>query len=274
MKTFVMVVLTALFSMNLIADTSFEELGVSGEMSHSDKLSLAELDNLTPERSGLSNLLSGNTDRSRNRLSEKSSDRNLAKLVVVINRAPRGAAWDAQMAKVYMDGVFTYAFDVSTGKAGHESRIGYFRPVYTNNANPRTNHLRVYDNYYSSKYNSLMAKAIFYSGGYAIHHTDAVKRLGTRASHGCVRFRIEDITIINDAAMRLGNSNYTKRGWTHNKHVKAPYNKRNMKNTYFRNLGRTDVPPINRWTGKLNYSKNTRVVQTLDMVILVKDQRG
>ena len=32
-----------------------------------------------------------------------------------------------------------------------------------------------------------MPYAVFYYGGYAIHGTNAVSRLGTPASHGCVR---------------------------------------------------------------------------------------
>ncbi len=42
--------------------------------------------------------------------------------------------------------------------------------------------------HYSSKYhNSPMPHSIFFRGGYAIHGTNAVSRLGRRASHGCVR---------------------------------------------------------------------------------------
>jgi len=32
-----------------------------------------------------------------------------------------------------------------------------------------------------------MPYSVFYHGGYAIHGTNAVSRLGTPASHGCVR---------------------------------------------------------------------------------------
>lgn len=101
------------------------------------------------------------------RLDEKAADKDLAKIVVIVNRAPKGAATDAQRAKVYIDGRLEKTFIVSTGKVGHESRVGYYRPVYTN-------HLRFYHEYYSGKYGSRMARAIFYSGGYAIHHSDAL----------------------------------------------------------------------------------------------------
>jgi lipoprotein-anchoring transpeptidase ErfK/SrfK len=42
--------------------------------------------------------------------------------------------------------------------------------------------------WYSRKYDmSPMPHSIFFKGGYAIHGTNYVKRLGTPASHGCVR---------------------------------------------------------------------------------------
>lgn len=193
------------------------------------------------------------------RLDEKPQDRDLAKMVVIVNRAPKGTAPDAQKAKVYIDGRLERTFTVSTGKIGHESRTGYFRPVYTN-------HLRFYHEYYSGKYGSRMARAIFYSGGYAIHHTNAVHRLGTRASHGCVRFHLDDIDWINTQAKELlGNQNYVKRKWRHSHH---PSWKQNI---FYRGLAREDVAPINRYTGKVDHNKTTT---TLDMVILVKDQRS
>jgi lipoprotein-anchoring transpeptidase ErfK/SrfK len=42
--------------------------------------------------------------------------------------------------------------------------------------------------HYSSKYyNAPMPYSIFYRGGYAIHGTSAIRALGRRASHGCIR---------------------------------------------------------------------------------------
>jgi hypothetical protein len=192
------------------------------------------------------------------RLDEKPGDRDLAKIVVIVNRAPKGTAIDAQRARVYIDGRLEKTFIVSTGRIGKESRTGYFRPVYTN-------HLRFYHEYYSGKYGSRMARAIFYSGGYAIHHTDAVKKLGTRASAGCVRFKLEDIDWINSQAKELlGKQNYVMRKWSHSHHPSW------KKNIHYKGLAQTDVHPINRYTGDINYHKKTT---SLDMVIIVKDQR-
>ena len=42
--------------------------------------------------------------------------------------------------------------------------------------------------HYSSKYdNAPMPNSIFFHGGYAIHATYDIKRLGRPASHGCIR---------------------------------------------------------------------------------------
>ena len=37
-----------------------------------------------------------------------------------------------------------------------------------------------------------MPYAVFFTGGYAVHATEYTKRLGTPASHGCVRLSLEN----------------------------------------------------------------------------------
>ena len=68
---------------------------------------------------------------------------------------------------------------VSTAKAGYKTPKGRFRPIYLEKM-----HL-------SKEYkNAPMPYSIFFKdGGYAIHGTRAIKRLGKRASHGCVRLK-------------------------------------------------------------------------------------
>ena len=45
--------------------------------------------------------------------------------------------------------------------------------------------------HYSKKYDDApMPYSIFFSGGYAIHATDAVRKLGRPASHGCIRLSL------------------------------------------------------------------------------------
>jgi hypothetical protein len=69
-----------------------------------------------------------------------------------------------------------YDWAVSTGRPGHGTPSGVFHPQ------------RMFTMVHSAKYNNApMPHAIFYSGPYAIHGTEAVWALGHVASHGCVR---------------------------------------------------------------------------------------
>ncbi len=62
-----------------------------------------------------------------------------------------------------------YSFDVSTGRAGHATPTGHFKPVRMNQI------------WYSSKYeNAPMPWSIFFHGGYAIHGTTDIRHLGPR----------------------------------------------------------------------------------------------
>jgi L,D-transpeptidase catalytic domain len=70
----------------------------------------------------------------------------------------------------------TYVWPISSGKAGHATPDGVFRPR------------AMYAMVHSAKYNNApMPHSIFFYGQYAIHGTNAVGSLGRPASHGCVR---------------------------------------------------------------------------------------
>lgn len=65
---------------------------------------------------------------------------------------------------------------VSTAGKGHITPVGTFRPYTLERM------------HYSRKYNnSPMPYSVFFKGGYALHGTNAISRLGKPASHGCVR---------------------------------------------------------------------------------------
>jgi lipoprotein-anchoring transpeptidase ErfK/SrfK len=82
----------------------------------------------------------------------------------------------AQTMHVYVDGALYYSWYVSTGRGRYATPSGTFRPQ------------RLERRWYSTKYsNAPMHNAVFYSGGYAIHSTAEVSKLGRPASHGCVR---------------------------------------------------------------------------------------
>jgi len=70
----------------------------------------------------------------------------------------------------------TFVWDVSTGKDGFDTPKGQFSPTWLSK------------DHKSSQYEDApMPNAVFFYQGVAVHGTDAVARLGTPASHGCVR---------------------------------------------------------------------------------------
>jgi hypothetical protein len=77
---------------------------------------------------------------------------------------------------VSVDGVPRYRFAVSTGRAGYGTPNGTYHPQ------------RLAASWFSKLYyNSPMPHSIFFSGGYAIHGSYEINRLGGPASHGCIR---------------------------------------------------------------------------------------
>jgi lipoprotein-anchoring transpeptidase ErfK/SrfK len=81
-----------------------------------------------------------------------------------------------QRMTVSVDGFPRYYWPVSTARKGYRTPTGTFRAH------------RLERMWYSRKYEmSPMPYSVFFLGGYAIHGTNYVKRLGTPASHGCVR---------------------------------------------------------------------------------------
>ena len=81
-----------------------------------------------------------------------------------------------QVMRVYVNGRRFYTWRVSTGRRGYYTPRGSYRPTFLKRM------------HYSRKYNnSPMPWSIFFKGGYAIHGTNYIKRLGRPASHGCIR---------------------------------------------------------------------------------------
>ena len=83
---------------------------------------------------------------------------------------------NSQTMHVVSDSGASYDWPVSTGRPGHGTPRGTFRPQ------------AMYTMVHSAKYdNAPMPHSIFFHGQYAIHGTTAVDALGHVASHGCVR---------------------------------------------------------------------------------------
>ena len=81
-----------------------------------------------------------------------------------------------QQMSVSVDGVPRYRWAVSTGRAGYGTPSGTYRPQ------------RLERTWFSKEYyNSPMPHSIFFHGGYAIHGSYEIHRLGGPASHGCIR---------------------------------------------------------------------------------------
>jgi len=88
---------------------------------------------------------------------------------------------NTQTMHVVSDSGDSYDWPVSTGRPGHATPRGTFRPQ------------AMYAMVHSAKYNNApMPHSIFFTGGYAIHGTNAVGSLGHVASHGCVRLAPEN----------------------------------------------------------------------------------
>jgi lipoprotein-anchoring transpeptidase ErfK/SrfK len=82
----------------------------------------------------------------------------------------------SQRMAVSVDGMTRYNWPISTGRSGYGTPSGVYHPQL------------MARRWFSRKYyNSPMPHAIFFYGGFAIHGTYELSRLGGPASHGCVR---------------------------------------------------------------------------------------
>ncbi|HEV7599284.1 MAG TPA: L,D-transpeptidase [Bradyrhizobium sp.] len=93
-----------------------------------------------------------------------------AKIAITVDK-------DAQQMTVAVDGVERYHWPVSSGLPSYETPNGSFRAF------------RMEQDHYSKEFDDApMPHSIFFTKiGHAIHGTDFESRLGTPASHGCVR---------------------------------------------------------------------------------------
>lgn len=89
-----------------------------------------------------------------------------------------------------------YEWPVSTARTGFSTPTGSFRPYRVH----RMWHSRTYDN-------APMPFAVFYDRGWAVHGTSAVSRLGSPASHGCVRLSTPNAEIFYELVRRVGAGN-------------------------------------------------------------------
>jgi hypothetical protein len=93
-----------------------------------------------------------------------------AEVIISINKT-------TQRMSVSVVGEERYSWPVSTGMAGYATPAGSFTPS------------RLKKEHYSKEWDSApMPHSIFFTdAGHAIHESQAIGRLGTLASHGCIR---------------------------------------------------------------------------------------
>src|SRR4051794_15703070 len=106
---------------------------------------------------------------------------------------------DNQQMTVAVDGVETYRWPVSSGLPSYETPNGSFRAF------------RMEEDHYSKEFDDApMPHSIFFTKiGHAIHGTDSVSRLGSPASHGCVRLSRENASKLWDLVQQEGVLNTT-----------------------------------------------------------------
>ena len=110
----------------------------------------------------------------------------VAKAVISIDKS-------SQQMSVLVDGVSRYRFAVSTGRSGYATPNGRYRPRWLARS------------WFSKKYyNSPMPHSIFFHGGYAIHGSYEISRLGGPASHGCIRLHPRDASALYALVQREG----------------------------------------------------------------------
>jgi lipoprotein-anchoring transpeptidase ErfK/SrfK len=101
-----------------------------------------------------------------------------------------------QRMQVFQNGFLRYTWPVSTARRGYVTPTGNYRPT------------RMHKMWYSRKYdNSPMPHSIFFRGGYAIHGTGDVKRLGSPASHGCIRLHPDNAKALYNIVSGVGAKN-------------------------------------------------------------------
>lgn len=114
------------------------------------------------------------------------ANRAEAAVLVRVNRS-------TQTMSVTVDGAQRYVWRVSTGRPGYGTPGGIYHPQM------------LARRWFSRKYyNSPMPHSIFFYGGYAIHGSYEIARLGGPASHGCVRLHPANAAVLFGIVQRQG----------------------------------------------------------------------
>ncbi|MEE4236948.1 MAG: L,D-transpeptidase [Anderseniella sp.] len=103
-----------------------------------------------------------------------------------------------QRLSLFIDGSLRDTWLVSTARRGYRTPIGRFHPI------------RLERKWFSRKYDwAPMPYSVFFLGGYAIHGTTEVKRLGRPVSHGCIRLHPANAAQLFQLVKQVGKANTT-----------------------------------------------------------------
>jgi len=101
-----------------------------------------------------------------------------------------------QQMKIFKGDNLLYKWRVSTARRGYVTPIGSYQPQYLEKM------------HYSRRYhNSPMPHSIFFKGNFAIHGTNSIRKLGRRASHGCVRLHPKNAKRLYSLIQQHGKKN-------------------------------------------------------------------
>jgi len=101
-----------------------------------------------------------------------------------------------QKMRVYHYGKLKYVWPVSTARKGKVTPTGTWNAKFLS----KNHRSSIYDN-------APMPYSIFYSGNFAIHGTNHIKRLGRPASAGCVRLHPDHAKVLFNMTARVGTQN-------------------------------------------------------------------
>jgi hypothetical protein len=127
----------------------------------------------------------------------------LHRVVIAVNKATKGP--EAQTLRLFENGIEVLREKISTGREKEEKAKsgrtyfsttpkGFFRPT------------KIYRDYMSYTWQAPMPNAVFFVGGIAVHATGKshYSELGSRASGGCVRTKLEVSQLIREKIMDSG----------------------------------------------------------------------
>ena len=101
-----------------------------------------------------------------------------------------------QRMVVAVDGKALHQWDVSTARPGKTTPTGIYGVQWLSARHK------------SSLYNNApMPFAVFFHGGYAVHATNEISRLGRPASHGCIRLHPKNASKFYNLVEKAGLSN-------------------------------------------------------------------